>query len=226
MKMSLITLESISKNLSKSWAKESFKQKIHRSMTFLGRSLYFLGLVLSLICLSTFQPAQAATLTAASPAIHAGEHYSAINTPEQALMYWNSQNLVNTWNNIIIQAKTGDEQIQLMRQSGVFADDVQLTFDFGNQKIVLNGLDSPESHEFYNGFVNSLKKNRYNIASNVEAVKFEQDSLRFNFKHFLFFNDHLSVVGENQAITKRIGDRYQIASAIVRVIYFDVANGY
>ncbi|NJK57422.1 MAG: hypothetical protein HC939_16155 [Pleurocapsa sp. SU_5_0] len=226
MKMSIIALENISENLGKPSAKVSLKQTIRRSITFLRRSLYFLGLVLSLICFSSFQAAQAATLTAASPAIHAGEHYSAITTPEQALMYWNSQNLVNTWNNIIIQAKTGDEQLQLMRQSGIFADDVQLTFDFGDQKIVLNGLDSPEAHEFYNSFVNPLKKNRYNIASNVEAVKFEQDSLRFNFKHFIFFNDHLSVVGEDQATTKRIGDRYQIASAVMRIIYFDVANGY
>ena len=34
------------------------------------------------------------------------------------------------------------------------------------------------------------------------------------------------MLGEDQATTKRIGDRYQIASAGVRIIYFDVANGY
>jgi len=32
----------------------------------------------------------------------------------------NAQNLVDTWNNIIIQAKTGDEQLKLMRESGIF----------------------------------------------------------------------------------------------------------
>jgi len=41
----------------------------------------------------------------------------------------------------------------------------------------MNGLDSPEAHQFYNGFVNGLKKQRYNIASNVEAVEFGKDSL-------------------------------------------------
>lgn len=113
-----------------------------------------------------------------------------------------------------------------MRESGVFADDVKLTFDFGTQKLILNGLDAPETHEFYNGFVNSLKKKRYNVASNVEAVEFGKDSLRFNFKHWIYFNDRLSVVGEDQAVMKREGDRYRIASADIRVIYFDVAHGY
>lgn len=121
--------------------------------------------------MTTPKPADAANLTAVPPAIHADERYAAITTPDQALLYMNAQNLVDAWNNIIIQAKTGDEQLKLMRESGVFADDVKLTFNFEEQKLVLNGLDAPETHEFYNGFVNSLKKNRYNIASNVEAVE-------------------------------------------------------
>ncbi len=202
------------------------KSTLHRFITFWKRSLYFFLFVIFSICLSISQPAQAVNLTAVSPEIHNSEPPSAISTSEQALMYLNAQNLVNTWNNIIIQAKTGDEQLQLMRQSGVFANDVKLTFDFNEPKIVINGLDSPEAKEFYNGFVNKLKKNRYNIATNVEAVEFGKDSLRFNFKHWIFFNDKVSVVGEDQAVLKRIGDRYQITSAIVRPIYFDVLNGY
>ena len=194
------------------------------SLDILKRSL-LAGLILSSV-LSISQPALAADLTAVSPAIHNSEPLSAIATPEQGLMYLNAQNLVDTWNNIIIKAKTGDEQRQLMRQSGVFADDVQLTFDFGEPKIVINGLDSPEAKEFYNGFVNQLKKNRYNIVSNVEAVEFKQDSLRFNYKHFIYFDNQLSVVGEDQAVMKLINDNYQISSAVVRIIYFDVANGY
>lgn len=208
------------------YAQNSSKSTLHRFITFLRRSLYFSLFVIFSICLSISQPAQAVTLTAVSPAIHNSEPPQGITTPEQALMYLNAQNLVNTWNNIIIQAKTGDEQLKLMRQSGVFADDVELTFDFSEPKIVINGLDSPEAKEFYNGFVNKLKKNRYNIATNVEAVEFGKDSLRFNFKHWIFFNDKVSVVGEDQAVLKRIGDRYQLTSAIVRPIYFDVANGY
>ena len=200
-------------------------QKTYYSIPFLKRSLCLLGISLSLFLLG-ISPLQAAELNAVLPAIHNSEHPTAITTPEQAVMYTNAQNLVNTWNNIIIQAKTGDEQLQIMRQSGVFADDVELTFDFGEPKIAINGLDSPEAKEFYNGFVNTLKKNRYNIATNVEAVEFDKDSFRFNFKHWIFFDDKVSVVGEDQAVIKRIGNRYQITSAIVRPIYFDIANGY
>lgn len=185
-----------------------------------------LVLFVIVLTLITPKPADAANLTAVPPAIHAAERYAAITTPDQVLLYMNAQNLVDAWNNIIIQAKTGDEQLKLMRESGVFADDVKLTFNFEEQKLVLNGLDAPETHEFYNGFVNSLKKNRYNIASNVEAVEFGKDSLRFNFKHWIYFNDRLSLVGENQAVIERNGSNYQIESADVRVIYFDVAHAY
>jgi hypothetical protein len=204
---------------------QNIKPRLNHFITFLERSLCLLGITLFCLFLGT-SSLYAAELKAVSPAIHNSEPQSAIATSKQALMYLNAQNLVNTWNNIIIQAKTGDEQLQLMRQSGVFADDVELTFDFNEPKIVINGLDSPEAKEFYNGFVNKLKKNRYNIATNVEAVEFGKDSLRFNFKHWIFFNDKVSVVGEDQAVIQQIGDRYQITSAIVRPIYFDVANGY
>jgi hypothetical protein len=182
-------------------------------------------IIFSLIILPTV-PAQASELTALKPQIHATERYSAIQTPEQAILYLNAQNLVDTWNNIIIQAKTGDEQLKIMRESGVFADDVKLTFEFANQKLDLNGLSSKETRDFYNGFVNSLKKNRYNIASNVEAVEFGKDSLRFNFKHWIFFDDRLSLVGENQAVMKRENGKYSITSADIRVIYLDVDHAY
>ena len=198
--------------------------KMHQSISFFRRSLYLLGISLSLFLLS-IAPLQAAELKAVPPAIHNSEPFTAIANSEQAIMYLNAQNLVNTWNNIIVQAKTGDEQLQIMRQSGVFADDLKLTFDYGEQKKVLNGLDSPEAKEFYNGFVNTLKKNRYNIASNVEAVEFGKDSLRFNFKHWIFFDDKVSFVGEDQAVIKRVDGNYKITSATVRAIYVDVANG-
>ena len=187
--------------------------------------IFLIGITLFCFSVGTLS-LQAAELKAVSPTIHNSEPLSAIATPEQAVIYSNAQNLVNAWNNIIIQAKTGDEQLELMSKSGVFADDVELTFDFGEPKIVINGLNSPEAQEFYNGFVNKLKKNRYNIATNVEAVEFGKDSLRFNYKHWIFFDDKASVVGEDQAVIKQIGDRYQITSAVVRPIYFDVANGY
>lgn len=103
---------------------------------------------------------------------------------------------------------------------------MKLTFDLGDQKYELNGLSSPEAIEFYNNFVNGLKKYRYNVASNVEAVDFGKDSLRFNFKHWIFFNDRLSVVGDNQAMMKRENGHYFIDSAYLRLAYFDTKHAY
>lgn len=187
---------------------------------------FVLSLAVILVLGLPLQPAQAESLTALPPAIHAAEHHAPIQNSDQVLLYLNAQNLVDTWNNIIIQAKTGDEQLKLMRESGVFVDDVKLTFEFADQKIEINGLDSPEAHEFYNAFVNGLKKQRYNIASNVEAVEFGKDSLRFNFKHWIFFGERPSVIGENQVLMSRKNNLYQIQSADVRIIDFDVAHAY
>ncbi len=71
-----------------------------------------------------------------------------------------------------------------------------------------------------------MNKKRYNVASNVEAVEFEKDSIRFNFKNWVFFNERLSMVGEDQAVMKREDERYQIKSADVRFVYFDVGHAY
>lgn len=161
-----------------------------------------------------------------SQPIHASTFPSFIENAEQALLYLNAQNLVDRWNNIIIKAKTGDEQLKMMRESGVFADNVKLTFDFGEKKYEFNNLYGPETRDFYNSFVNSFKKKRYNLASNVEVVDFSEDSLRFNFKHWIFFNDTLSVVGDNQAVMKRENDRYFITAADIHVIYSDTAHAY
>lgn len=170
------------------------------------------------------QPVQAVELPKALN-LNNNNHMSIENT-DQGLLYMNAQNLVNHWNNLVIRAKTGEEQLKMMRESGVFADEVKLTFDLGDQKYELNGLSSPEAIEFYNNFVNGLKKYRYNVASNVEAVDFGKDSLRFNFKHWIFFNDRLSVVGDNQAMMKRENGRYFIDSAYLRLAYFDTKHAY
>jgi hypothetical protein len=201
--------------------------KRFHAFSFYAAIKHLLTLFLMLGCvISQPMPSQAAELSALSPALHASEKFSPIENTEQAILYLNAQNLVDTWNNIIIQAKTGDEQLKLMRESGVFADDIKLTFEFENRQIVMNGLDSPVAHQFYNGFVNGLKKQRYNIASNVEAVEFGKDFLRFNFKHWIFCNERLSVVGENQVLMQREGNHPQIKTADVRVVYFDLDHAY
>ncbi len=115
-----------------------------------GMLLTLLLIVLSIIGLLS-QPAQAAPLPlkAAEIGLHNSDAPLSIQTAEQALLYVNAQNVVNTWNNIVISAKTGDEQMKLMKESGVFADDVKLRFHFGDgQNFEFTGFDSPEIHQF------------------------------------------------------------------------------
>ena len=182
--------------------------------------------VLLMLCLisSAIAPVQAAELP---PALNTTNNpHTSIQNTDELLLYANAQNLVDHWNNLVIRAKTGDEQLQMMRESGVFADDVKLTFDLGDKKYELNGLSDPKAIQFYNSFVNGLKKYRYNVASNVEAVKFGKDSLLFNFKHLIYFNDALGVFSDNQVHMTTDKGRSLIDSAYLRLIRFDTTGAY
>lgn len=94
-----------------------------------------------------------------------------IENSSHALLYLNAVVLASRWNNMVVYAKRGDEQLALMAKSGVFSKDVRLSFDFGNEKLSFRSLSDPKAIEFYNGFVNSLKKSRFNFAANVEPIR-------------------------------------------------------
>jgi hypothetical protein len=150
---------------------ETFWQRLFLSL------LVMVGLLGHII-----QPVQAVEL---SPALNTTNNPNvSIQNTDQLLLYANAQNLVDHWNNLVIRAKTGKEQLQMMRESGIFADDVKVTFDFGDQKYEFTGLASPEADKFWGSFADGLKKYRYNLASNVEAVEFGKDSLLSLFNHY------------------------------------------
>jgi len=152
--------------------------------------------------------------------------YQSISSDEQMLWYVNAQNLINTWNNIIIDAKTGKEQLQKMDKSNVFAKDVKLTFNFNGELMNFTGL-TDEPLPFYTGFVDPLKKKRTNIASNFEVVEFGENHLLLNFKHFIFFNETLSLVGQNQIKVERdTQGKYLISKAYIDVRLANVEHGY
>ncbi len=152
--------------------------------------------------------------------------YVSITNTEQMIWFTNAQHLVNKWNNIIIHAKTGAEQLETMNNSGIFAKDVKLTFDFGNgQTVKTTGL-TDEPLPFYSQFVDPLKKERFNIAANVDVVEFGEDHMRFNFKHSIFMGGILSLVGENQVIMRRKDDRFFITAAYIKVILNNTEHGY
>jgi hypothetical protein len=191
--------------------------------TFLQRFLLPLFVIVSLLGFA-IQPAQAANLP---PALNTTNNPNvSIQNTDQLLLYANAQNLVDHWNNLVIRAKTGKEQLQMMHESGIFADDVKITFDLGDQKYEFIGLASPEADAFWGGFADGLKKYRYNLASNVEAVEFGKDSLLFNFKHWIFFDDKPAVIGDNQVHLKREKGRSFIDSAYLRVVRFDTTGAY
>ncbi len=151
--------------------------------------------------------------------------YQSITSTEQMMWYVNAQNLINEWNNIIVDAKTGEEQLKTMDESGVFAKDIKLTFNFGGELMNFTGLtDEPLS--FYSNFVDPLKKKRTNIASNPEVVEFGNDFLILNFKHFIFFDETLSLVGQNQLRIERKGSRYFISKAYIEVRLANLEHGY
>jgi hypothetical protein len=188
------------------------------------RQKFVLGLlILSCVVGLIVPPAQAVELPTALNTTN-NPHVSIANT-DQLLLYMNAQNLVDHWNNLVIRAEQGEEQLQMMRESGVFSDDFKLTFDLGDKKYEF-GLSDPEAVQFYNSFVNGLKKYRYNVASNVEVVEFEKDSLTFNFKHWIYFNDKLAVVGDDQAHMSRRNGKFSLDSAYLRLIRFDTAGAY
>ncbi len=149
----------------------------------------------------------------------------AISTTEQMMWYLNAQNLVNTWNNFIIFAKTGEEQLVNMKDSGVFADDIDLIFDLGEHVLKFKGL-LPDALEFYTQFVDGLKKQRYNIASNLEIVEFGKDYLRFNFRHGIFMGETLSFAGNNQCVMRKDGQRYYLSSAHIKALVFNTQHAY
>ncbi|MGL5805840.1 MAG: hypothetical protein ACRC11_10420 [Xenococcaceae cyanobacterium] len=190
----------------------------------LWQRIIFALLLILCIAVSLPAPVRAVELP---PALNTTNNpHTSIQNTDELLLYANAQNLVDHWNNLVIRAKTGDEQLQMMRESGVFADDVKLTFDLGDKKYKLNGLSDPQAIQFYNSLVNNLKKYRYNVASNVEAVEFGKDSLLFNFKHLIYFNDRLGVFSDNQVHMTTDKGRSFIDSAYLRLIRFDTTGAY
>ncbi len=155
-----------------------------------------------------------------------GTPWAQIETPEQAVVFANAQNLVARWNNIIIFTETGEEQLELMRESGVFADDVSLQFNLPDGSILGYSDLSEGPREFYNSFVNGLKKNRFNTATSVEVLEFLHNGLRFRFRHAIFMDDKFSLGGHNEVVMRFVDGRFVVTAATIHVRHFDIDHAY
>ncbi|MEM7592443.1 MAG: hypothetical protein AAF383_13135 [Cyanobacteria bacterium P01_A01_bin.83] len=148
-----------------------------------------------------------------------GKPWEQIETSQQAISFANAQNLAARWNNIIIYAKTGTEQLRLMQESGVFADDFSITFNFsdGSQQ-TFQGWDTDEMKSFYNTVVAGAQSQRINIANNIEVLEFLEDGLRARFKYIVFDGSTPAFGGENEVIVRNLNGRYQIQSAEIHLL--------
>jgi len=153
-----------------------------------------------------------------------GRPWPDLDTAAHMRLYLNAQNLVARWNNIIVAASSGDEQLQWMRESGIFADDVRLVFAApGGETLSFTGLQEPR--DFYAGFVDPLKKQRLNVAANVEVLAFYDHGLRFRFRHFILMGGRVSLCGYNEVVMRE-RDRFVIEEATINVVLWDTDHAY
>ena len=135
-----------------------------------------------------------------------GVPFAQIETLEQSITYANLQNLVARWNNTVILAKTGEEQLKLMQESKMFADDFTIAFNLPNgSRQTLTGLNTEEATAFYNQVVNGLGQ-RVNLSSNIEVLKFSENGAIARFKYLVLVDGQNTFGGENIiTIEKRNG---------------------
>lgn len=127
-----------------------------------------------------------------------GAPFAVVATADQAVTYANLQNLVARWNNVVVQAETGAEQLGLMLESGVFADDFRITFNTGaGEPIVLEGLDNDAARAFYGQVVDGVGS-RLNLATNVELLGFTEDGATARFKYLAYVDGAASWGGTNE----------------------------
>lgn len=150
-----------------------------------------------------------------------GAVFAEIETADQAIIYANLQNLAARWNNIVILADTGSEQLDLMRESGVFADDFTITFNLptGGQQS-LTGLDTDEARAFYDQVVNGVGQ-RLNVSSNIEVLEFTADGARARFKYLSIVDGENAWGGENVVTIGQRNGRTVVTSS---EIFLLIAN--
>ena len=184
-------------------------------------------LVVATAFVGAFAGMASVTLAQTRHVADGGAPLAQIESADQAIAFANVQNLAARWNTIITSASTGEEQLQLMRDSGVFATDFSITFVLPDgSRIALDGLDTDEARAFYNQIVNGLQKARANMASNVEVTAFEGDRIHARFRYVVFMGGRYSLGGVNEITVGRRDGRYQITSSEIFVERFDTEHAY
>ncbi|MBP2831018.1 hypothetical protein J8281_02360 [Aquimarina sp. U1-2] len=152
-----------------------------------------------------------------------GKPFAQIETSEQGIIYNNLLNLAARWNNIVIFAETGSEQLKMMRESGVFADNFTITFNLPNgTKKSLTGLDNEAARAFYDQVVNEVgKSNRMNLSSNIEVLQFTKNGAKARFKYLVLIDGKNAWGGENVITIGKQKGRFVVETSEIFLLITD-----
>lgn len=194
-------------------------------MTFRTRTL---AITAAVILGATAMPLVAApTVAPAAAQLSDGTPLAQIETPDQAVIFANVQNLAARWNTIITGTETGADMLNAMRDSAVFNDDTPFTFNLPDGNVIaFEGLDDPVARQFYGQFLEGMTKDRHNVTSNVEIVRFTENGAEARFRWLVFMGERYSLGGIVQASVENIEGRYRFTELTLNIQRFDTGHAY
>ncbi len=187
-----------------------------------------LGYLAAISMSFTLAPAGAETeLDPSAAVLSDGTLLAQIETPEQAVVYANIQNLAGRWNTIITGADTGQDMLNAMEDSGVFAEGVPFTFNLPDGTVIaFDGLEDPVAQQFYGQFLDGMTKARHNVTSNIEIVQFTEAGADARFRWLVFMGERYSLGGIVQVSVEEIDGRYRFTNLTLNIQRFDTQHAY
>ena len=156
-----------------------------------------------------------------------GELLAQIETPEQAVIYANVRNLAARWNTIIGSAETGQDILDAMAASGIFAEGASFAFNLPDGNVIgFEGLEDEVAQQFYGQFMEGLTKARHNVTTNTEIVRFTEAGADARFRWLVFMGERYSLGGIVQVSMESIEGRYRFTDLTLNIQRFDTQHAY
>lgn len=186
------------------------------------------SLVVALSLAFSITPAHADTaLSPGAAQLPNGGLLAQIETPAQAVIFANVQNLAARWNTIITGAETGQDILDAMAQSGVFAEGTPFTFNLPDGNVIgFVGLEDEVAKQFYGQFLDGMTKARHNVTSNIEVVQFTETGADARFRWLVFMGERYSLGGIVQVRMEDTGGRYRFTDLTLNIQRFDTQHAY
>lgn len=168
-----------------------------------------------------------AVLDPVAPRLSDGGLLAQIETPEQAVIYANIQNLAARWNTIITNAETGQDLLDAMDESAVFVEGAAFAFNLPDGNVIaFQGLDDDVAKQFYGQFLEGMTKARHNVTSNIEIVRFTENGADARFRWLVFMGDRYSLGGIVQVSVEDVDGRYRFTDLTLNIQRFDTQHAY